>query len=364
MARPIKYKNEDIVQSYVQTTARYQMTVQEKRILYQIIKAAQKARKGVRLKDYVGHQLPHHLYGQVVEIKISDILIGEDNQNYTAAIKALSSFQKKTIEYEDQNVWRSSVILSDIVMFKREGYAELKVNDFVWDKLLDMAKGYSEYELNVAQSLQSTYSMRMYEFIASQKMAFDRPIPIDVIKKALGIENKYKLFGDFKKRVLDVAKKELDEKSPKTFNYRVAKSGRKIIGLWFDPIYQPDKEDPEIAAVKFRPQLSASRLVSDDVYRILTQQFGFKAQQLNVNKKTLQDGQTYIPDFYGWLSNRLATYRKGEHGIGWLINAVKQATLEAREGKPQTPTEAKNAAKLNDISAKIAKQLSIFGDSK
>nr|WP_314649927.1 replication initiation protein [Prevotella multiformis] len=69
----------------------------------------------------------------------------------------------------------------------------------------------------------SVYSMRMYGLMSGQKKSLT--YKFEDLKERFGVKDKYKLVGHFKTRVLDIAKKELDECSPYSFNYTEEKEG-------------------------------------------------------------------------------------------------------------------------------------------
>ena len=78
----------------------------------------------------------------------------------------------------------------------------------------------------------------------------------------LCIKDKYSNANDFKRWVLDIAKKELDENSPYSFNYIEIKEGRKVVGFKFFPTFHPDKQDPNLFQIEMRSKLTASAQIS------------------------------------------------------------------------------------------------------
>lgn len=191
---------------------------------------------------------------------------------------------------------------------------------------MDFTKGYRKYELVTAMQFQSVYSMRMYELMSGQK----RPIEFtfEDLKMRFGLKDKYKLTANFKLRVLEIAKKELDEKSPYSFNYIEVKEGRKVVGFKFFPTFHPDKQDLELLQAEQRSKLSASAQISAQVYDYLRYSFEFKVSEINKNKKTIIEGEQRIPDFIGFLSSLVGPSRTANNRIGYVINAIKKKTKE------------------------------------
>lgn len=106
---------------------------------------------------------------------------------------------------------------------------------------MDFSKGYRKYELKTAMQFESVYAMRFYELMSGQ----EKPLSytIEHLKEMFGIENKYKFVKDFIKYVVETAKKELDEKSPYSFEYKINKQGKKLHSITFYPVIKPEHRD-------------------------------------------------------------------------------------------------------------------------
>lgn len=58
-----------------------------------------------------------------------------------------------------------------------------------------------------------------------------------------GISDKYKYIKDFRIKVLNAGKKELNKCSPYTFDYEMNKTGRAFTSITFYPKFQPQFRD-------------------------------------------------------------------------------------------------------------------------
>ena len=94
---------------------------------------------------------------------------------------------------------------------------------------------FTKYLLKQTSSMTSMYSVRLYELLVQWKEAKRTPIfELDTFRNQLGIEvNEYKIMSDFKKRVLLLALKEINEKSDLKVSYEQVKKGRTITGFKF-----------------------------------------------------------------------------------------------------------------------------------
>lgn len=324
MARTIK-SNELAIQSYIFTTAKYDFNAYEKRIMYRLVELAQDEIKGIMIRDNM-HKIEPTLFGREITMPVADILRNEKDQNYTIAKKAFRSLAQKGVEYEDDKFWQYTAIISNPKIDKIKGSVVFTVLDDIWRCLLDFTKGYRKYELITAMQFKSVYSMRMYELMSGQKRPLE--FTFEDLKQRFGVKDKYKLVGHFKTRVLDIAKKELDECSPYSFNYIEIKEGRKVVAFKFFPTFHPDKQDPDLYEREKRSKLTARAQISREALDYLRYSFEFKAAEINKNKKTIIEGEQKIPDFIGFLSSLVGPSRTAKNRIGYVINAIKKKTAE------------------------------------
>lgn len=324
MARTIK-DNKNVIQSYTLTTSRYKFTAYEKRILYRIVEYAQDEIKGIMIRDNL-HKINHTLLGREITMPVADILKDERDENYTIAKKAFSSLSDKYIIIDNDDIWQKTHIISNPKIMKKTGMVTFSVFNEIWDGMLNFSKGYRKYELVTAMQFNSVYSMRMYELMSGQKRPLE--FTFEKLREMLCLNDKYKLVGHFKSRVLDIAKKELDESSPYSFNYIEVKEGRKVVGFKLFPTFHPDKQDPGLLKAEQRSKLSASAQISAQVYDYLRYSFELKVAEINKNKKTIIEGEQRIPDFIGFLSSLVGPSRIASNRIGYLINAIKKKTKE------------------------------------
>ncbi|GAA0809316.1 replication initiation protein RepM [Psychrobacter piscatorii] len=94
---------------------------------------------------------------------------------------------------------------------------------------------FTSYLLEQTASMDSIYSVRLYELLVQWKAAKQTPMfELEKFRDQLGVEvNEYKAMCDFKKRVLQVAINEINEKSDIKISYEQVKKGRSIAGFKF-----------------------------------------------------------------------------------------------------------------------------------
>lgn len=94
---------------------------------------------------------------------------------------------------------------------------------------------FTSYLLEQTASMDSIYSVRLYELLVQWKAAKQTPMfELEKFREQLGVEaSEYKAMCDFKKRVLQVAIDEINEKSDIKISYEQVKKGRSIAGFKF-----------------------------------------------------------------------------------------------------------------------------------
>ena len=94
---------------------------------------------------------------------------------------------------------------------------------------------FTSYLLEQTASMDSIYSVRLYELLVQWLAAKQTPLfDLDNFRSQLGVEDhEYKRMGNFKLRVLDLAVKEINEKSDIKVSYSQVKKGRTITGFKF-----------------------------------------------------------------------------------------------------------------------------------
>ena len=292
----MKINNKELIQSYILTTAKYDYSVYEKRILYRIVEQLQLLIEGKTLnKNYSMQEIPHE------DIKLfkftfpfSAFKKNEEDKNHAQIKKALLSLEKKGFEYEDSEVWETINILYLPKVFKNKEYIGFTLREEIIQAFLDFSKGFKKYELKTAMEFESVYSMRFYELLSNQKTPIN--YSIDTLKEMFQIENKYKLTADFLRYVIEPAKKELDKCSPYTFHYETIKTGLKITGIRFIPIHQPQFEDESLKKQKAVKQMSNRWFIPKNIEDYLKYNYEFTNKELNNNLSLFESLYNYLSE--------------------------------------------------------------------
>jgi plasmid replication initiation protein len=92
---------------------------------------------------------------------------------------------------------------------------------------------FTSYRIQQIGHLSSVYAVRFYEFLAQFKSTGVRTFEIERLRDILGLVDEHKLFGHFKKNVIDVAVEQINEHTDLKISYKTRKTGRRITHLDF-----------------------------------------------------------------------------------------------------------------------------------
>lgn len=107
---------------------------------------------------------------------------------------------------------------------------------------------FTQYLLKQTASLNSVYSVRLYELLVQWKTAGKTPLfELSVFREQMGLaEGEYLRMGNFKSRVLDIAVDEVNDKTDLTVSYIQEKKGRIVAGFKFSIKVKEQPKDEKI----------------------------------------------------------------------------------------------------------------------
>jgi plasmid replication initiation protein len=114
---------------------------------------------------------------------------------------------------------------------RKDGTLAYEYNPKIKNHLQQLSKRFTSYFLTNIARMKSAYAVRLYEVAvmnlnASKLNAVTFSKTIEDLKNHLGLAEKYEHFFNFKARVLEKAKKEINKYSDIKFSYEVKKLGR------------------------------------------------------------------------------------------------------------------------------------------
>jgi len=114
----------------------------------------------------------------------------------------------------------------------RSGTVKIKLHEDMRPFLLNLKKQFTTYSLIYILGMKSQYSIRIYELLKSYEKLKGCEFDIDDLKRKLDCEH-YQRYPDFARKVLSIAKKEINACSDLNVNYEPIKEGRRYAKIAF-----------------------------------------------------------------------------------------------------------------------------------
>lgn len=167
---------------------------------------------------------------------------------YLVMIEAEDSLFKRqfTIEGDDGKPVKSRWI-QDTSYRKGEGRILVTLTRVVVQEITRIdgfEKYFTQYRIEQTAHLSSVYAVRLYELLIQWSSLGATPIfKVELFRDQIGLgANEYGMMSDFKKRVLDLAVKQINEHTDIKVDYEQHKQGRTITGFSFKFKYKKAAE--------------------------------------------------------------------------------------------------------------------------
>lgn len=125
--------------------------------------------------------------------------------------------------------------LSKVVMNKKSGIVKIRLDEDLVPYLFDLGQRFTQYQLYNILSMRSAFSIRIYEIMKSYAFQKSKTFDLDDLKRLLGVDEvkSYARFPDFRRKVLEKAKEEINNTSDLTIQFEPIMKGRKVIKVKF-----------------------------------------------------------------------------------------------------------------------------------
>ena len=196
--------------------ARYRLSVQEQRLL------------AIMVSDINPEDRDFKKY----RYRISDILEWldiEDKGYYKKIREVTRRLLTRVVTIHQGNTLFQTTWLAGAKYYFKEGVIELSFHPDLKPYLLQLKECFTKYALKNVLELKSKYAFRLYELLKQYQAIGTRKFSLKELRELLGIEQEeLKLWIDFKRRVLEISKREINAKTDIKIDYKTEKVGRKI----------------------------------------------------------------------------------------------------------------------------------------
>lgn len=231
--------------SLIQKT-RYSLTTQQQKVLLYTISKIQPGDDD--FKEYV------------FELKDLCVLFGIEThgQNYDffrESIKKLADASFWLLDKDKNSVlvrWFSKVKIND-----RNTQVNIQFDADLKPYLLELAGRFTSYQLSNTLLMKSKYAIRIYEILKSYESIGIYKTDIETLKVLLDCSGDYKVFYDFRRRVLETAIAEINEYSDLQVEMTPLRTNRAFTHLMFS-IQHKSTEDAIMTRIRNTAQLNGT----------------------------------------------------------------------------------------------------------
>ena len=212
---------EIVVQSNYLVESSYRLTFQEKRLVAWLSKKIRK--DDIDFKKY---RVSIKEFAQEVNL--------DPNSQYREMKKLTASLITRLIQIEDQETGKTKQMawLCFAEWDPKMGICDLKFHPDLKPYLLQLNEKFTVMEFGNYLKLDSSYSMRILEFLVQYESIGERKTSIKDIRAWCGIrKDEYTLYAHLKSRVIDRAKTEINAKTEYDIDYTEIKESRKVVAI-------------------------------------------------------------------------------------------------------------------------------------
>ena len=334
--------------------------------------------------------LQHPLYKTSIELKIFSKIVlairkAPEDEIFTFQVKELiEDFGCHEDEYErlkkvaksmsgkavDINI-SSENVCDIVVIFRRitidkKGLITFKVEEDIKPFILDLTSNFTQYYFENIARLKSNFSIRIYELLKQYEKIGNRKISVLALRHFLNVsDDKYRLYGDFKRKTIFIAQKELKEKTDIYFEFEEIKLGNKVIEINFSILQ--NKKTAVLDKIENIEQSETKSLLTEEQENLktkLVKKYGLSEKVVTELVLVVKIEQIENNIIYAEKEHKDGKVSK--NFSGFLLNAIKNNyannvsffDLTKKKSEEQARKEKSLAEKKADLKSKFSLEFS------
>lgn len=224
----------------------------------------------------------------------------------------------KMFEVEDSESYMQFVLFQYFKYLKGERTIKVKLSEVALPYFFELKNNFTALQLKSTLSVTSKYAKRLYALGCQWRSIGKKRFEIEDLKKMLGLIDKkgneqFERINDFKKYVLDIAKKQINEESDLSFDYKLIKQGRSF--KWVE-IFVNMKIAQQLE-INFEETIDNQKYIT----KLITYGFSQMQAELITRKEKEKDFDILITE----LNEKIRSGKlKIENAIGYLIGIYQK----------------------------------------
>ena len=210
--------------------ASYNLDLVEQRLILLAIVEARESGKGINAND----PLTVHAESYINQFSV------HRNTAYQALKDACKDLFARQFSYQEKSakgniINKMSRWVSEVGYIDNEAVVQLIFAPAIVPLITRLEKQFTKYELQQISNLNSAYAVRLYEILIPWRSTGKTPIfSLEEFRKKIGVlENEYLRSDNFKKWIIELPIKQINEHTDIIVKYEQHKTGRSISGFSF-----------------------------------------------------------------------------------------------------------------------------------
>lgn len=219
-----------IVKSNAFVGASYRLKTTEQRLL---LLAILKARETDNVQEAIGKTLTIHASDYMTHFGVDRATAYESLEN---AVNGLFETEYRYIELLPNNIQKMHRHrFTDYVAYSDGlGLVEIRFTAETVPLVVGLSENFTKYEIEQVSKLSSQYSLRLYEVLSQWRAKGQCTLELAELRFKFGLlDNEYPRMDNFKRKVLDMAVKEINKHTDLSVSYEQHKHGRVITSFTF-----------------------------------------------------------------------------------------------------------------------------------
>lgn len=293
-----------------------------------------------------------NLTEQRLILALISLINPKEDRNFTLYKIPIKDFQaligrKGKSTYSDLKELTSNILDKSFTVVKPDGkllqlnwlasaeyfgsHVELEISKKLKPLLLDLTGHYTKYKLKYILTLKNAYFIRLYELLKEwQYKKRERYFELAEFRAKLGIpDDKYKLYGHLKSRVILKAKKEINENTDIVIDFKEKRGSRnKVEGVFFfiqekDVVEMASSDGDAVAITEFLSSVKDSNIylelinfgVSEEKAKVLLSKYSEAQIKENIQYSKYQIDKGKVENPTGYLIRAIENNWKAQPGL-------------------------------------------------
>lgn len=283
-----------IMQHNVITSGRYDFTACQLDVLFLLLASLEK------------NDAPNKSY----DLYVRDIeIITGRKWNYQQLQEATEDMGSRMFIIETEKSLKQLWLFGSFEYMKGQGYFTAEISQQARPYFFELKNNFTRLQLKAVLSCSSKYAKRLYALACQWRTAGIVKMPISELKEMLGLKDpkgktkeQFIQLSDFKAKVLEMAKKQINEHTDIQFDYELKKRGRAYESIVIFIDFKKEKQ----LSIDFRESIEFQRNVSnitaygvsEEVAKLIAHkdynEFLKLIEQMKKGKKPINDPAAFI----------------------------------------------------------------------